>query len=96
MLPETQPEDLSPAEFGQLLVLNRAVFQKYQAHWFLWDAGHLPDEIWQHRRAWAKSLVSLPVPGRVWEREIEQHQFTDGFVESINSMDAASDVSFRA
>ncbi len=95
-MPETQPEDLSPAEFGQLLVLNRAVFQKYQAQWFLWDAGHLPDEIWQLRRAWAKSFVSLPVPGRVWEREIEQHQFTDGFVESINSMDAASDVSFRA
>jgi hypothetical protein len=93
---ETRPEDLSPAEFGQLFVLYRAVLQKYQAQWFLWTEGHLPDEMWQNRRRWARSFVALPVPARIWELETNQHQYAAGFVESINSMEADSNLSFRA
>jgi hypothetical protein len=93
--PETQPEDLTPGEFGQLFLLYRAVLQKYQAQWFLWTEGHLSDEMWQNRRRWAKAFVSLPVSGRVWERETEQHQYTKGFVDSINSMEATGDLRFR-
>jgi hypothetical protein len=69
--PECTPEDLTPGEFGQLFLLYRAVLQKYQAQWFLWTEGHLSDEMWQNRRRWAKAFVSLPVSGRIWERESE-------------------------
>lgn len=96
MDPETAPEDLAPAEFAQAFVLTRAVLQKYQGQWALWQEGILPDEMWQNRRRWAKSLVSLPVPGRIWERETDQHQYADGFVESINSASSSGNLTFRA
>ncbi|MEM1403896.1 MAG: hypothetical protein AAGG55_11240 [Pseudomonadota bacterium] len=93
--PNTKPEDFSPEEFGQLFVLFRATMQKYQAQWFLWTEGHLSDEVWENRRRWAKAFVSLPVPGRMWERETEQHQYTDQFVESVNSIEASGDLHLR-
>ena len=48
--PETEPEDLTPAEFAQWMILFRGVLQKYQSQWFLWQEGNLPDEMWQMRR----------------------------------------------
>ena len=92
--PETQPEDLTPAEFAQLMLVSRSVLAKYQAQWWLWRRGSLPDEMWQIRRRWAKAFVSLPVPGRIWELERDQHQFAEGFVTSINSAEVSADLRF--
>ena len=92
--PETQPEDLTPAEFAQFMFVSRSVLQKYQAQWWLWKRGSLPDEMWQLRRRWAKGFVSLPVPGRMWEREGDQYQFAEGFVASINSAEVSADLRF--
>jgi hypothetical protein len=94
--PETQPEDLTPAEFAQFMLVSRSVLQKYQAQWWLWKRGSLPDEMWQLRRRWAKGFVSLPVPGRMWEREGDQHQFAEGFIASINSVEISADLRFKA
>jgi hypothetical protein len=88
----TNPEDLSPEEFAQFFFLCRAVFQKYQAQWSLWREGSLSDEMWQNRRRWAKAFISLPVPSRIWERERDQHQFSAGFVASIDSMSITGDL----
>ncbi|MDJ0790173.1 MAG: hypothetical protein QNK05_25545 [Myxococcota bacterium] len=94
--PGTQPEDLTPAEFAQFFLVTRAVLQKYQGQWALWKEGILPEEMWQNRRRWAKAFVSLPVPGRIWQRETDQHQYAEGFVESINSMEITADLRFKA
>ncbi|MEH6639794.1 MAG: hypothetical protein V7717_11000 [Porticoccaceae bacterium] len=94
--PETKPEDLTPAEFAQFMLVSRSVLQKYQAQWWLWNRGSLSDEMWQLRRRWAKAFVSLPVPGRIWERESDQHQFAQGFVASINSMEVSADLRFKS
>ena len=94
--PQTQPEDLTPGEFAQFMLVSRSVLQKYQAQWWLWKRGSLSDEVWQLRRSWAKAFVSLPVPGRIWEREGDQHQFADGFVESINSAKVLADLRINA
>jgi hypothetical protein len=75
--PDTDPEDLTPGEFAQFFFVCRSVLYKYEAQWFLWSEGSLSDEMWQNRRRWAKAFVSLPVPGRVWEREMDQHQYTE-------------------
>ncbi len=48
--PQTNPEDLSEAEFAQIFLLTRAVLQKYQAQWSMWVQGSLTDEMWQNRR----------------------------------------------
>lgn len=96
--PETKPEDLTSGEFAQWMILFRGVLQKYQSQWFLWKEGNLPDEMWQMRRRWAKAVIMLPVPGKVWEMETGeqgQHQFTVGFVESINSMELSGKLGFK-
>ena len=93
---ETTPDDLTAAEFAQFFFICRSVFYKYEAQWFLWREGSLSDEMWQNRRRWAKSFVSLPVAGRVWEMEMNQHQYTTGFVESVETMSASGDLGIRA
>ena len=92
----TSPEDLTPAEFSQFFFVCRSVLFKYEGQWFLWREGILSDEMWQNRRRWAKAFVSLPVPGRVWQREMEQHQYTSGFIESIESMTLSGDLRISA
>ena len=82
----TKPEDLTPEEFAQNFFIARSVLYKYEAQWFLWKEGSLSDEMWQNRRRWAKSYVTLPIGARVWELEKQQHQYTEGFIDSIDSM----------
>ena len=86
----SNPEDLTTEEFAQYFMFFRSVFFKYEAQYFLWKEGTLSDEMWQYRRSWAKSFVSLPVPARVWEIEKEHHQYSTGFFESIDSAVASS------
>ena len=93
---DTDPDDLTPAEFTQFFFVCRSVLYKYEAQWFLWSEGSLSDEMWQNRRRWAKAFVSLPVAGRVWEMEMDQHQYTSGFVESIESMSVSGNLGLRA
>lgn len=93
--PDTNPEDLTQAEFAQWFFVCRSVFYKYEAQWFLWAEGSLSDEMWQNRRRWAKAFISLPVPRRAWEMEMEQHQYTSKFVESIETMSVSGNLDFR-
>ena len=83
-------EDLSEEEIAQYFMFFRSVFFKYEAQWYLWRDGTLSDEMWQNRRRWAKSFVSLPVPARMWEIEKSQHQYAPGLFESIDSAIATS------
>lgn len=91
-----RPEDLSEDEFAQYFLFFRSVFFKYEAQWYLWKEGTLSDEMWENRRKWAKSFVSLPVPGRVWQIEKEHHQYSEGFFESIDSATASGELNVSA
>ena len=92
---DTSPEDLTPAEFSQIFFLYRSVLYKYEAQWYLWVEGSLSDEMWQNRRRWAKAFISLPVPGKIWEMEMQQHQYTSKFVESIETMSISGNLDYR-
>ena len=91
-----RPEDLTAEEFSQYFLFCRSVFFKYEAQWYLWREGTLSDEMWQNRRRWAKAFVLHPVPGRVWEIEKEQFQYTAGFFDSIDSAESRGALSVRA
>ena len=91
----TNPEDLTATEFAQNHFIARSVLYKYEAQWYLWREGSLSDEMWQNRRRWAKSYVSLPVGARVWALEKLQHQYSEGFIESIDSMSERGDLRIR-
>lgn len=96
MEPDANPDDLTPDEFSQMFFICRSVLFKYEGQWYLWREGSLSDEMWQNRRRWAKAFVSLPIPGRVWELEMAQHQYSSGFIESIESMSLSGDLAIRA
>lgn len=89
---DTKPEDFTSEEHAQIFFVVRAVLQRYQAQWALWQEGSLSDDMWQNRRAWAKAFISLPVPAKLWENEKLQNQYIVGFVESIESMDRPSEI----
>ena len=91
-----QAEDLTAEEFAQYFLFFRSVMFKYEAQWYLWKAGTLSDEMWQNRRRWARSFVSHPLPARVWALEKEQHQYAEGFFESIDSVTDFEPVSVRS
>jgi hypothetical protein len=93
---ESRPEDLSDDEFAQYFLFFRSVFFKYEAQWYLWKDGTLSDEMWENRRKWAKTFVSLPVPARVWQIEKDHHQYSAGFFESIDSATPSGDLSVSA
>lgn len=92
---DARPEDLTPEEFAEFLMFFRSVFFKYEAQWYLWKEGTLTDEMWENRRSWAKSFVSLPVPASFWGIEKKHHQFSAGFFESIDSATASSKLEVR-
>jgi len=85
-------EDLTDEEFSQYFLFFRSLFFKYEAQWYLWREGTLSDEMWDNRRKWAKSFVSLPVPAHAWAIEKQQHQYSAGFVESIDSAVASGNL----
>ena len=86
---------MTPEEFAQIFFIARSVFYKYEAQWYLWCEGSLSEEMWQNRRRWAKSWVSLPIPAKIWEMEKQQHQYAAGFIESIDSMSASANIGIR-
>jgi len=91
----TKPEDLTPDEFAQYFMFCRSVLFKYEAQYFLWKEGTLSDEMWQTRRKWARSFFSQPIPARIWEIEKEQHQYSSGFIQSIESAVVTSPIFAR-
>lgn len=93
--PDADPEQFTAGELAQVFFVCRSVLYKYEGQWHLWKEGTLSDEMWQNRRRWAKAFVSLPVPCRVWEREKEQHQYTAGFIESVDSMTVSGNLSIQ-
>ena len=89
---DSRREDMTDEEFSQYFLFFRSVMFKYEAQWYLWREGTLSDEMWQNRRKWAKSFVSLPVPGHAWVIDKQHHQYSAAFVESIDSATASGNL----
>jgi hypothetical protein len=80
---DSKPEDFTEAETAQLYFGVRAALQIAQAQWWLWRSGNLPDELWEYRRRWARLFVEAPVISPIWQAELEQHVFSQQFVQDI-------------
>ena len=79
------PDDLSPSDHLLLAFVHRAVFQKIEAEFYLYQHGFLESTQWEARRSWACGLIELPVPRHWWESEIEQGIFRPEFVAAITA-----------
>ena len=90
---DSKPEDFTEAETAQLYFGVRSALQITQAQWWLWRSGSLPDELWNYRRRWARLFVEAPVLNPIWQAELEQHVFSEQFVQDILTTDRHGELS---
>jgi hypothetical protein len=74
---------LSGEEKDQLILMFRMVFQQFEAQFFLYKSGVLPKELWDNRRSWAHSFLTLPVWQEWWAVESQTPGYTPGFIENV-------------
>jgi hypothetical protein len=87
--PTASPDDLSPSEHVFHAFTHRAVFQKIEAEFYLYQHGFLEAAQWEARRSWACGLIELPIPRGWWESEVEQGIFRPEFVVAISAANKA-------
>jgi hypothetical protein len=81
--PKASPDDLSPSDHLFHAFVHRAVFQKIEGEYYLYQHGFLEAAHWEARRSWACGLIELPIPKAWWESEIEQGIYRPEFVTAI-------------
>ncbi|MBT8054414.1 MAG: hypothetical protein KJN69_11010 [Gammaproteobacteria bacterium] len=83
--PKASPDDLSPSDHLLLAFTHRAVFQKIEGEYYLYQHGFLETAQWEARRSWACGLIELPIPKAWWKSEIDQGIFRPEFVAAITA-----------
>ncbi len=74
---------LSGDEKDQLILMFRMIFQQFEAQFFLYKSGVMPKELWENRRSWAHSFLTLPVWQEWWVVESQTPGYTPGFIENV-------------
>lgn len=87
--PTSSPEDLSPSDHLVIAFAHRAVFQKIEGEYYLFQHGFLEAAQWEARRSWACGLIELPIPRGWWESEVEQGIYRPEFVAAITAASKA-------
>ena len=90
---DSKPEDFTETETAQLYFVVRSALQIAQAQWWLWRSGILPNELWDYRRRWARLFVEAPVLNPIWQAELEQHVFSEQFVQDILTAERQGELS---
>ena len=82
--PEADVDDLRASDLVLLLFIHRAVFQKIEGEYYLYQHGFLDAARWEARKTWACSYIELPLVKAWWEDEIKQGIFRPEFIEAIS------------
>jgi len=82
--PEADVDDLSASDLIILLFIHRAIFQKLEGEYYLYQHGFLDAARWEARKTWACSYIELPLVKAWWEDEIKQGIFRPEFIEAIS------------
>ena len=82
--PEADVDDLRASDLILLLFIHRAVFQKIEGEYYLYQHGFLDAARWEARKTWACSYIELPLVKAWWEDEIKQGIFRPEFIEAIS------------
>ena len=82
---EADVDDVQTSDLIILLFIHRAVFQKIEGEYYLYQHGFLDAARWEARKTWACSYIELPIPKAWWEDEIKQGIFRPEFIAAISS-----------
>ncbi len=85
--PEGSLEDMTLSDVVVVGLINRAVFQRIEGEFYLYEHGFLDPLQWEARSAWARGFLALPIPKAWWEGESKQGVYRPRFVEAMNAGD---------
>jgi hypothetical protein len=80
----TKSEELTETERVIMSYLHRALFQKLEGQYFLYELGYLDDAIWCARRDWARGIIELPMIKNWWDGEVQASVYSREFVATIS------------
>jgi hypothetical protein len=82
--PEADLDDLQASDLILLLFIHRAIFQKLEGEYYLYQHGFLDATQWEARQTWACSYIELPLVRAWWEDEMKQGIFRPEFIAAIS------------
>ena len=82
--PEADVDDVTSSDLILLLFINRAVFQKIEGEYYLYQHGFLDAARWEARKSWACGYIELPLVKAWWDDEINQGIFRPEFIAAIS------------
>ena len=83
--PENALADMTLSDQAVIGLINRAVFQRIEGEFYLYEHGFLDPLQWEARSAWARGYLALPIPRAWWEGESKQGVYRPRFVEALNA-----------
>ncbi len=86
----TAPESLSPYERHLWHRYMRAVFQRVEAQFALYQGGILDAEVWELRRNYTKSLLLNPLVAEIWRLEMGNSMLTKAFMAELDAASASA------
>lgn len=81
---DTKSEDLTDTDRVLMSYLHRALFQKLEGQYFLYELGYLDEAIWCARRDWARGIIELPMIKNWWDGEVQASIYSREFVAAIS------------
>ncbi len=76
-------EDFGAETHAFMMVFYRALFQKLEGQYYMYQYGSLDKDLWEGRRDWAASVIKLPFYKVLWEREKNEKIWSDRFIRVI-------------
>jgi len=68
-----------------MMVFYRALFQKLEGQFYMYQYGTLDEELWEGRRDWAAGVIRLPFFQVLWEREKLEKIWSDRFIAALEA-----------
>ena len=81
--PNARPEDMELSDHLVLGFINRALFQRIEGEYYLFQHGFLDPEQWNGRRSWACGYLDLPLQKAWWEVEKTQGVLRPEFIAAL-------------
>lgn len=82
--PSGSIEEMTPSDQAIVGLVNRAVFQRIEGEFYLYEHGFLDPSQWEARSAWARGFLAFPIPKTWWEGESKQGVYRPRFVAALN------------
>jgi hypothetical protein len=83
--PQGSIEEMTLSDQAVVGLVNRAVFQRIEGEFYLYEHGFLDPSHWESRSAWARGFLALPIPKVWWEGESKQGVYRPSFVAALEA-----------